>query len=50
MLLVTIAGAGFVGEGGMELFELSILVDSNASIHCSRLKPVLLLMGFVEEP
>ena len=34
----------------MELFELSILVDSNASMHWARLKLVLLLMEFVEEP
>ena len=34
----------------MEIFELSILVDSNASMKCSRLKLDLLLMELVEEP
>lgn len=34
----------------MEVFELSMLVESNASMHCSRLKFALLLMEFVEEP
>ena len=34
----------------MEVFELSILFGSNASMHCSRLKFALILTEFVEEP
>lgn len=41
---------GFEGDGGIELSELSILFDSNVSITCSRLKLVLLLIEFVDEP